>query len=167
METLSHSPDVAKCNGCGVVCGVDGDFGLSGLCPACEQSLVELDAQRTIGDATAVILGRKPFDGLSVEDRQELLNHFFAGIGYVPQAVKANEAERWLNPPQPAKAPAPTPTPAPAPAPAARSAPGFRVHVRHAGMSVTHVFKTPERAKKEAHFWRTRGRQVRIDGQLL
>jgi hypothetical protein len=100
MDTLFNSPDVATCIGCGVECGVVGDFGLADpLCPACAQSAWRWDAERTISDTVSIILGRPPFDCLSREDRQELLNEFHAGIGYVPEAVKPQEAAAWLNPP--------------------------------------------------------------------
>src|SRR5579863_1955550 len=101
METLSQSPDVAKCVGCGVVCGVVGDFGLADpLCETCSQAQWRWEAERSISDSVSIILGRKPFDCLSIEDRQELLNRFFAGIGYVPDAVNPDEADQWLNPPE-------------------------------------------------------------------
>src|SRR5579872_600858 len=101
MEILFHAPDVAKCIGCGVECGVVGDFGLADpLCPACEQSACLWEAEKTFASATSIILARPPFDSLSLEDRQELLNQFFAGIGYVPEAVHPYEAEQWFNPPQ-------------------------------------------------------------------
>jgi hypothetical protein len=92
--------------------GVIGDFGLADpLCPACAQSAWRWEAERTIADATSIILARGHFACLSVEDRQELLNQFFSGIGYIPQAVEPAEAEAWLNPPQFASVPAaPIPT---------------------------------------------------------
>lgn len=106
MDTLFNSPDVATCIGCGVECGVVGDFGLADpLCPACAQSAWRWEAERTFGDATSIILARGPFSCLSLEDRQELLNQFHAGIGYVPQAVNPDEADAWLNPPHVNSAP--------------------------------------------------------------
>ena len=100
MDTLFHSPDIATCPGCGVVCGVLGDFGLADpLCRACGQSALRWDAERAIGESVSIILGRPPFDCLSREDRQELLDQLHAGIGYVPQAVNADDAAQWLNPP--------------------------------------------------------------------
>lgn len=101
METYSHPPDIATCIGCGVECGVIGDFGLADpLCPACAESAWRWEAERTFADATSIILARGHFACLSVDDRQELLNQFFSGIGYVPEAVNPAEAEAWLNPPQ-------------------------------------------------------------------
>jgi len=104
MDTVFASPDVATCPGCGVVCGVLGDFGLADpLCRACAQSAWRWDAERTISDSVSIILGRSPFDCLSREDRQELLNQLHAGIGYVPEAINADDAAQWHNPPGPAR----------------------------------------------------------------
>lgn len=100
METLFESPDVAKCPGCGVVSGIVSDIGLPDpLCPSCAKSAWQWEGQKAIADTTSIILGRKPFDCLSREDRQELLNQLLGGIGYIPEAVNADEAEQWLNPP--------------------------------------------------------------------
>ena len=146
MDSLSHSPDIATCIGCGVECGVIGDFGLADpLCPACAESAWRWEAERTIADATSIILARGPFACLSLEDRQELLNQFFAGIGFVPEAVRPDEAEQWLNPPTPE----------------------FRVHVhRSNGKTEILTWLSLESAKASVDRLRGDGLHAVIDGYL-